>query len=448
MIAIIGPQSSSVAHMMSQIANGLEVPLVSYAATDPTLSSLQYPFFLRSTQSDYYQMAAMADLIDFHGWKEVNAIFVDDDYGRNGIFALSNELEKKRAKISNKLFLPVNYSLQDITKVLQLSKHLGPRVYVVHVGPDPQLRIFDVAQKLEMMTKDYVWFATDWLSATIDSITPMNVTSLHMLQGVVTLSQHTPDSSKRTAFLSRWKKLQQRGLVSSGIHIYAFQAYDTVWAVANSISDFIRGGNNITFSYNKKLLDMSETHIGKLKLFNGGTILLQKLLDTNFTGLAGQVQFDEDRNVISNGYDVININGTAIHRVGYWSNHSGFSVLPPENLKRDQDQGRISLLDQKLGDFIWPGGKMERPRGWVVADGERPLRIGVPRRTSFTSFVSEAENSHEFKGYCVDVFKEARELIPYDVPYKFVPFGDGHSNPNYDELVKMVANGVSSMDCF
>jgi len=77
-VAIIGPQSSAIARMISEIANGLEVPLISYAATDPTLSALQFPFFLRTAQSDSYQMAAMADLIDFYEWKEVLSIFVDD----------------------------------------------------------------------------------------------------------------------------------------------------------------------------------------------------------------------------------------------------------------------------------------------------------------------------------------------------------------------------------
>ena len=61
--------------MISQIANGLHVPLVSYAATDPTLSALQFPYFLRSTHSDFHQMEAVVDFINFYGWKEVIAIF-------------------------------------------------------------------------------------------------------------------------------------------------------------------------------------------------------------------------------------------------------------------------------------------------------------------------------------------------------------------------------------
>lgn len=448
-MAIIGPQSSAIARMISEIANGLKVPLISYAATDPTLSALQFPFFLRTTQSDSCQMAAMADLIDFYEWKEVIAIFVDNDYGRNGISALDDELDKKQLKVAYKLALPSQFDLNNITDMLNKSKLLSPRVYVVHVDADPKLRIFTIAQKLQMMTSDFVWLATDWLSTTLDSFSPTSQTSLHILQGVVGLRQHTPESSQKRAFVSRWRKMLEKGLASSELNTYGLNAYDTVWAVARSIDEFVKEHRNITFSFNDKLLKMksAEFQLGKLKVFDGGSLLLEKLLKTNFTGLSGKIQFDKkDRNIVNGGYDVINIDQMAVHTVGYWSNASGFSVLPPENLKRDQN--RYSHLDQKLNSVTWPGGKKERPRGWMIADNERPLRIGVPYRASFVEFATELPNSHKMHGYCIDIFLEAKKLVPYDVPYRFEPFGNGSSNPSYDGLVKMVADEVSKSYCF
>ncbi|KAK8546354.1 hypothetical protein V6N13_067578 [Hibiscus sabdariffa] len=184
-VAIIGPQSSSIAHMVSSIANSLQVPLVLYAATDSSLSAKQFPFFVRIVQSDSNQMNVMASLVDFYGWKEVIAIYVDDDYGRNGIAALNDELDKRMVKSFYRLPLPLHLKQSDIVALLKESKLLGPRVYIVHVNPDPQLRIFAAAEMLQMMTSDYVWFATDWLSTTIDSFAPMNRTALRVLQGVV-----------------------------------------------------------------------------------------------------------------------------------------------------------------------------------------------------------------------------------------------------------------------
>ncbi|KAG0499024.1 hypothetical protein HPP92_003715 [Vanilla planifolia] len=138
-VAIIGPQSSGVAHIVSEAVSELNVPLLSFAATDPTLSSSQYPYFLRTTQSDYFQMNAVADMIDYFGWREVIAIFVDDDYGRGGISVLGDALALKRAKISYKAAIPPNFDQSELSELLVKVNLMESRVYVVHANPDSGL---------------------------------------------------------------------------------------------------------------------------------------------------------------------------------------------------------------------------------------------------------------------------------------------------------------------
>lgn len=86
--------------------------------------------------------------------------------------------------------------------------------------------------------------------------------------------------------------------------------------------------------------------------------------------------------------------------------------------------------------MIWPDQTTATPRGWVFASEGRHLRIGVSLRISYREFVSRIEGSEMFGGYCVDVFTAALELLPYPVPYKFVPFGDGKTNPLNSELLE------------
>ncbi|KAL3509705.1 hypothetical protein ACH5RR_029106 [Cinchona calisaya] len=434
-VAIIGPQSSSIAHTISQIANGLHVPIISYAATDPTLSALQFPYFLRSTHSDSYQMDAMADLIDFYGWKEVIAIYIDNDYGRNAISVLGDELAKNMAKISYKLALPSEFDVNTVTELLNKSKNLGPRVYVVHINPDPLLRFFRIAHKVNMMTSNYVWLATDWLSCTIDSLSKENQDLLSILEGVIVLRPYTPETTMKKAFESRWSKLQQKDLVHSRLNVYGLYAYDTVWAVARSIDKLLQVDANFSFSSSNILQDpkTDSMQLGKFKVFNGGKLLLKILSEINFTGLTGQVRFNADRNIIVTGYEVVNIVPMGNHTVSYWSNYSGFSLFPPESGKKNHI---------KIDNVTWPGGMTQTPRGWVIANGGRAFRIGIPKRASFKEFVTELNNSHNVQGYCIDLFNEAKKLIPYYIPFTFVPFGNGLFNPNYDDLVKMVANGV------
>ncbi|KAF3577883.1 hypothetical protein DY000_02035035 [Brassica cretica] len=411
-VAIIGPISSSIAHTLSDIAKGLKFPLVSFAATDPTLSALQFPFFLRTTPDDAHQMSALVDLIDFHGWKEVISVYSDDELGRNGVSALDDELDKKRFRISYKVPLSLHSDDKSATDALNKSKSLGPRVYILHFGPDPLLRIFTIAQKLKMMTREYVWLATDWLSVTLDSSLSGEDT-FKRLEGVVGLRQYIPESIKM-------RQLKR----NRSMNAYAFHAYDTVWMIAYGIEKMLNEGVNITFSHSKKLTHAQghKLHLEKVKIFNRGEVLLEKLLKVNFTGLAGQVRFGSSgRNVPGCDYEIINVDRTGVHTVGFWSKNGGFSV----------------------GNITWPGGGSEKPRGWVI-DSANPLKIVVPKRVSFFEFVTEDRNTstHHIKGLCIDIFIEALKLLPYNVPYKFESFGDGHSSPNYSKIIQMVSDGV------
>ncbi|KAK4791887.1 hypothetical protein SAY86_022322 [Trapa natans] len=443
-VALLGPQSSSIAHMTSPIASNLHVPVVSFAATDPTLSALQFPFFVRTAQTDSHQMAAISNLIDYFGWKEIIAIYVDDDLGRNGISALGDELERRSIKISHHLLLPVQVESNEIIHMLNESKHYGPRVYVVHINPDPSMRIFRIAQELHMISSGYVWFATDWLSATIDSLSPNDQTAFEILRGIVSLRQYIPESSNKKAFDAQWNAMRKKGLVNSEVNAFGLCAYDSVWAVARALDQYMKDGGNFTFSFSDVLNDLnssSKIRFGNLKIFGGGTTLLGKLLQVNFTGLTGRVQFDSDRNVINGGYEVINIDEKAVRTVGFWSTRSGLSVSAPP-VEISEHQKSYSNQDQKLHEVKWPGGSAEKPRGWIISDNEKPLRIGIPNRFSFRDFIMEEHESHKVQGYCVDIFKEACKYIPYDVPYRFEPFGNGSFNPDYDMLIKMVADNV------
>lgn len=419
-VAIVGLQSSAIARLVSHITNGLQIPMISYAASDPTLSSIQYPYFLRSSPSDSNQMAAISDIIAFYRWKEIIAVFEDNDYGRNGVTALGDELAKKMSRISYKLPLSPQYTLTEVSDILNKSKIYGPRVYVVHISPDPRLNFFKIAKKLGMMSANYVWLASDWLSSTLDSFNS-DIDYLNVLQGVVTLRPHFRDTPKKTTFVSRWEKMQQKSLTNSRLTAYDLYAYDTMWLIAYSVDRFLKEHMDITFS---------STHLGNFTAFDGGEVLAKLISTSNFIGLTGQILFDDDHNLMGIEYEIINVVQNGTYKVGYWTNEIG---LISSNLQ-----------EQKLDYITWPGGMVARPRGWDLATTERPLRIGFPKRVSFNEYVSEKNNSQGAEGYCIDLFDEVLKKVPYDVPYRFVPFGDGLKNPSYDELVTMVANDVSN----
>ncbi|KAK4749776.1 hypothetical protein SAY87_027225 [Trapa incisa] len=436
-VLAIGPQSSGIAHIISHVVNELHVPLLSFGATDPTLNSLQYPYFIRTTQNDYFQMHAVADIVEYFGWREVIAIFVDDDYGRGGISVLGDALAEQRSKVAYKAAFPPGATESEIKDLLVEVNLMESRVYVVHVNPDSGLDVFSAARYLGMMGSGYVWIATDWLPSVLDSTLQADPEKMNSLQGVITLRHHTPDSDLKKSFLSHWNGLKYKG--SPRPNSYALYAYDSVLLAARALHTFLSEGGNISFSKDPKLESRSTTVLRptSLHIFDGGQQLLETILKANFTGLSGQFQFDPAKNLVRAAFDVLNIVGTSSRRIGYWSNYSGLSVISPETLY--QKPPNTSTSNQNLNGVIWPGEGTARPRGWVFPNNGKPLRIGVPNRVSYKKFVARDKNPPGVKGYCIDVFEAALSLLPYPVPHTYILYGDGISNPVYNDLVYQVA---------
>ncbi|KAI4325401.1 hypothetical protein MLD38_030805 [Melastoma candidum] len=444
-VAIIGPQSSVMSHMISHIANELQVPLLSFAAGDPTLSSLQFPYFVRTSQNDLFQMTAIAEIVEHYGWREVVAIYVDDEQGRNGIAALGDKLAERRLKISFKVPMRADATRDEITGVLVQVALTESRIIVLHTYTRSGPLIITVARFLGMMGNGYVWIATNWLTTVLDTDYPLHSDSTENFEGLLTLRMYTPDTELKRKFVSRWSNLTSRFSPGGdlGLNTFGLYAYDTVWILAHALNSFFDRGGVISFSNDSRLarLGKGNLHLDALSIFNGGKLLLDRILLVNMTGVTGEVTFTPDKNLMHPAYEVINVISNGFRRVGYWSNYSGLSTVPPETLySRPPNRSSSS---QQLYPVLWPGQVTQTPRGWVFPNHGKHLKIGVPNRVSFRDFVSQSDiNADTFSGYCIDVFNNALNLLPYAVPYVFVSFGNGRENPSADEMVRLMTTGV------
>lgn len=447
-VAIIGPQFSVTAHVISHIANELQVPLLSFAATDFTLTSLQFPYFVRTTHSDVFQMAAVAELVGYYEWRDVVAIYVDDDFGRSGVAALGDKLNEKRCKISYKAPLNPKMSTDDIRNVLLKANWQESRIFILHIYASWHLEVFKQAKSLMMMENGYVWIATDWLSTVLDTDPSVLSTASDDIQGVLTLRMHTPDSQLKKNFLSRWSNLTsssagvRKANEPFGLNAYGVYAYDSVWILARALDSFFSGGGHVTFSNDSNLtvLRGGRMHLDAMSIFDEGDKLLSSILQVNTTGVTGPIQFDAERNLKDSAYEIINVIGTGVRTIGYWFNSSGLSNSTQMVRKMQLNTTNSS----QLYGVIWPGQTTQKPRGWIFPDNGRHLRIGVPLRISYREFVLKGDQGTDgFSGYCIDVFTAALEQLPYGVPFKFVPYGDGHSNPSTADLLRMISLGVS-----
>ncbi|KAG2695131.1 hypothetical protein I3760_07G001400 [Carya illinoinensis] len=312
-VAIIGPQHSVMAHVISHIANELQVPLLSFAATDPTLNSLQFPYFVRTTQSDLFQMAAVADIVNYYVWRDVIAIYIDDDHGRNGVVALEDKLAENRCKISYKAPLNPKLSSGDITNQLVKVALMESRVIILHIYATWGLEVLDAAWDMGMMRSGYVWIATDWLSTVLDTESSLPSAAMDRIQGVLTLRMHTPDSELKRKFVSRWSNLttakSDNGLF--GLNSYGLYAYDTVMLLAQALDAFLNQRENISFSNDQSLSEFrgGNLHFDNMSIFDEGNHLLISILQVNITGVTGQIKFNSNGNLMHPAYEVINVVG-------------------------------------------------------------------------------------------------------------------------------------------
>ncbi|KAJ6346515.1 hypothetical protein OIU78_009027 [Salix suchowensis] len=441
-VAVIGPQTAVMAHVLSHLANELQVPFLSFTALDPTLSPLQFPYFIQTAPNDLFQMTAIADMVSYYGWSEVTVVFNDDDQNRNGINVLGDKLAERRCKVSYKAALPpdTKATRSDVQDELAKILRMESRVIVLNTFKITGLLVFDVAKGLGMMENGFVWIVTSWLSTVIDSTSPLPAKIANSIQGVLALRPHTPDSKRKRDFVSHWNQLSNGSI---GLNPYGLYAYDTVWLLAQALKSFFDQGNTISFTNDSRLGGMGGggyLNLGALSIFDGGSQLLKNILQTSMTGLTGPFRFNPDRSILHPSYDIINVLETGCQQVGYWSNYSGLSVVPPETLYGKA--ANRSSSSQHLQSVVWPGGKTAKPRGWVFPNNGKELQIGIPDRVSYRDFVSIVNGTNVVQGYCIDVFLAAIKLLPYAVPHKFIPYGDGHKNPSYYDLVYKITTGV------
>lgn len=446
-VAIVGPQSTAVSHFVAHMGVATQVPLVSFAATDPALSEFQYPYFFRIAHTDAVQMQAIASFIGHYGWREVVALYTDDDFGTNGAAALSDALEPVGARLVQKAPLIPGINKTSIGSILTELAAMQTRVFVVHMPQNLSLMLFSEAKYLGMMTAGYVWIVSDSVAGTLGS-TEIDATVLNTLQGVVGMRGYYPqDSPQMQSFLPEWRNLSTEGNGPIYLNLYGLYAYDAVWMIAYALNSYLKDG--LDFTFKGPIFSPNDaggaSELAQLSVLQGGSSLRTHILQTKFAGTSGFIQVDSKGDLIRSSFEIINFVGEQLRVVGYWTNETQLSASPPYTVT-DATLNSPRSVDSQAGliQVVWPGNSSETPRGWVLPKNGRPLKIAVPKKAGFKQFVGwsgNSSNSTSFHGFCVDVFQNALKYLPYSVPYIFVLYGED-STPTYDDMIDQLANKV------
>ncbi|XP_062023926.1 glutamate receptor 2.7-like isoform X2 [Rosa rugosa] len=413
------------------------VPIISFSATSPSLTSLPSTYFFRATQIDSSQVKAIGAIIKAFGWREAVPIYIDNEYGNGVLPYLIDALQIVEARVPYRSAISGSATDDQIEKELFKLMTMQTRVFIVHMPGPLGSRLFAKAQKLGMMNEGYVWIMTDGLSNILSSI---NASVISSMQGALGVRTYVPKTKEIVTFRDRWKKQfhqQNPTIIDVELDVFALWAYDAAYALAMAVEEL--GTSSFVFQTTISSTN-SSSDLETLGVSQNGYQLSRSLAKTKFRGLAGNFSFDNGQ-LQSSIFEILNVIGAGARAIGFWT--------PENGLVRNLIINLTNTSVPNLGFVIWPGEHGSIPKGWEIPTNGKKLRVGVPVKYGFTEFVKVVDDNSTnttpdvITGFCIDVFNAAMEGLPYAVTYEFIPFAylNGSSAGTYDDLVYQVFLG-------
>lgn len=411
------------------------MPIISFSATSPSLSSIRRPYFIRAAQNDSSQVNAISAVVQAFGWREAVLIYVDNEFGEGIIPSLMDALEEVDTRVPYKSLIPPSATDDQIGQELYKLMTMQTRVFIVHMLPTLGSRLFAKAKEAGMMGRGYVWILTNGITDLLSSV-DSSVVAISM-QGVLGIKTYVPDTRNLENFMVQWKKKFQQenpSVLSPPLNIFGYYAYDAARALAMAVEEM--GTVNFTFQILNASTDA--TDLDTIGISQNGEKLLQELANMTFMGLTGNFSL-VDGQLESSVFQIVNINGNAARGIGFWTVKNGLlRYLNPF------DTSKYSSSKSNLGTIIWPGDSTSVPKGWEFPTTGKSLKILVPVKDDFYQFVTvtydPTTNASQVTGYCIDIFQAVIEKLPYALTYELIPFTlpNGSSAGSYTDMIDQV----------
>ncbi|XWS31184.1 hypothetical protein CRYUN_Cryun23aG0055600 [Craigia yunnanensis] len=438
--AIIGPTTSMQANFVIKLGDKSRVPIITFSATSPSLTSYGSSYFFRAGQSSSSQVKAISSIVKAFGWREAVPIYEDNQFGESIIPYLTEALEEINARIPYLSVISLSATDDQIAGELYKLMAMQTRVFIVHMRMHLGSRLLTKAKEIGMMSKGYAWILTDGITTLWRSTDSSTIDSMN---GVLGTRTYVPKLKKLETFKVRLKrKFQQENpdIINAELNILGPWAYDATFALAMAIEK--AGFSN--FRFNKTNVSGRAVDLESFGVSQNGPQLIKALSSIKFRGLTGDYFFVNGQ-LHSSVFRIVNVNGNGERTVGFWTPENG--LVRRLNLE-SRNTSINSSSKPNLGPIIWPGDTSIVPRGWDIPRNGSKLRIGVPVKDGFSEFVQVtwdpiSQEATSIKGYCIDIFAAVMDKMPYAVPHEFIPFAtpDRKSAGSYNDLIDQVYYG-------
>ncbi|KAE8701373.1 hypothetical protein F3Y22_tig00110548pilonHSYRG00874 [Hibiscus syriacus] len=429
--ALIVAENSAGLKILSELGSRVKIPVISLFAAAPSLPFSEYPYLLQIGEDDSTRAKIIATLVESFTWRSVVLIYEDNDSARQILSNVITSFEETNVRLAQHFSLLATSTDEEIIQQLKMLMDLQTSVYVVHMSPILTSRLFLNAKRLGMISQGYAWITTDVITNFINSMDPSVIESM---QGVVGFKPHIPASKEVRKFAIRWKSKnlnEDQNLQEMELNVYGIWSYEMVQALAAAAERVMT--RHPDYVHQETIVNMNFTTI---RCSKSGMVFIDEILRSRFNGVNRGIQLTSGR-LIPKEFEIVNV-FKGERTIGYWNLENGITSI----MKEENHTKMVSTSSNKIESVIWPGGTMNIPKGRNL-HGKR-LRIGVPVNNGFSELINVIRdpqtNEMTVSGFCVDVFKEAIEVLDYEVHYEFIPFVDanGQLAGTYDDLIRQV----------
>ncbi|KAM9318689.1 extracellular calcium-sensing receptor-like [Pholidichthys leucotaenia] len=164
---VIGDGGSTQSLVVAHFLGVFYVPQVSYFSSCACLSDKkEFPAFLRTMPSDFFQVNSLVQLVKHFGWTWVGVIAGDDDYGRGGASKFVTEIRNLGACIALHEIIPKNRAQAAISSIISNIRSSGVWVILVFAVEQDAAVLFD--EVLREGLTGIQWLASEaWSTAAI-----------------------------------------------------------------------------------------------------------------------------------------------------------------------------------------------------------------------------------------------------------------------------------------
>ncbi|XP_064158915.1 extracellular calcium-sensing receptor-like [Anguilla rostrata] len=196
---VIGDGGSTLSLVVARFLGIFHVPQVSYFSSCACLSNKdEFPAFLRTMPSDFFQVDALALLVRHFGWTWVGSVAGDDAYGRQGVQIFNTEVKKLEACVAFNEIIPKNHEAVRMSRIVERIRLSGARVVLVFALEQDAGALF--REVLRQNLTGIQWLASEaWITAAVLSSPRFHP----ILQGSVGFAIRRADITGLQPFLLR-----------------------------------------------------------------------------------------------------------------------------------------------------------------------------------------------------------------------------------------------------